>query len=311
MSESTYELFQRGRRHLRTGMPAQATVALEKAKRREPDEGVDPRGARDRLLPAPPLAGGRGRVPHAARALARPTTTPTTRSAARSRSRAARRRRTATTSSRARSVPGSRPVRAPGSSTSTSAACGRSSSGSARRACASTTRRAARSAPASASCSASRADATTRPPPRGSRGKIARLRVFADDDGRFDRSLLDTGGAALVVSQFTLHRRHARRATARASRGAAPPERGRAAVRALLRRAARARRPVATRRLRRERWQRRARQRRARDDRARAERRGPATARPGRAVAAILPAPHFTGWRNGRGAPISFSRRGR
>jgi D-tyrosyl-tRNA(Tyr) deacylase len=35
-------------------------------------------------------------------------------------------------------------------------------------------------------------------------GKIARLRVFADDEGRFDRSLLDTGGAALVVSQFTL-----------------------------------------------------------------------------------------------------------
>ena len=34
--------------------------------------------------------------------------------------------------------------------------------------------------------------------------KIARLRVFEDDDGRFDRSLLDTRGAALVVSQFTL-----------------------------------------------------------------------------------------------------------
>ena len=35
-------------------------------------------------------------------------------------------------------------------------------------------------------------------------GKIARLRVFAGDDGKFDRSLLDTRGAALVVSQFTL-----------------------------------------------------------------------------------------------------------
>jgi D-tyrosyl-tRNA(Tyr) deacylase len=35
-------------------------------------------------------------------------------------------------------------------------------------------------------------------------GKIARLRVFEDDAGRFDRSLLDVGGAALVVSQFTL-----------------------------------------------------------------------------------------------------------
>ena len=34
--------------------------------------------------------------------------------------------------------------------------------------------------------------------------KIARLRIFPDENGRFDRSLLDTGGAALVVSQFTL-----------------------------------------------------------------------------------------------------------
>jgi D-aminoacyl-tRNA deacylase len=35
-------------------------------------------------------------------------------------------------------------------------------------------------------------------------GKVARLRVFEDEAGRFDRSLLDVGGAALVVSQFTL-----------------------------------------------------------------------------------------------------------
>jgi D-aminoacyl-tRNA deacylase len=34
--------------------------------------------------------------------------------------------------------------------------------------------------------------------------KVARLRIFADEEGRFDRSLLDVGGAALVVSQFTL-----------------------------------------------------------------------------------------------------------
>ncbi|HEX6724876.1 MAG TPA: D-aminoacyl-tRNA deacylase [Gaiella sp.] len=34
--------------------------------------------------------------------------------------------------------------------------------------------------------------------------KIARLRIFPDAEGRFDRSLLDTGGEALVVSQFTL-----------------------------------------------------------------------------------------------------------
>ena len=35
-------------------------------------------------------------------------------------------------------------------------------------------------------------------------GKIARLRIFRDEDGRMNRSVLDTGGAALVVSQFTL-----------------------------------------------------------------------------------------------------------
>ena len=35
-------------------------------------------------------------------------------------------------------------------------------------------------------------------------GKVARLRVFENDERRLDRSLLDTGGAALVVSQFTL-----------------------------------------------------------------------------------------------------------
>jgi D-tyrosyl-tRNA(Tyr) deacylase len=34
--------------------------------------------------------------------------------------------------------------------------------------------------------------------------KIARLRVFENEEGRFDRSLLDAGGEALVVSQFTL-----------------------------------------------------------------------------------------------------------
>lgn len=34
--------------------------------------------------------------------------------------------------------------------------------------------------------------------------KIARLRVFENAEGRFDRSLVDIGGQALVVSQFTL-----------------------------------------------------------------------------------------------------------
>jgi D-aminoacyl-tRNA deacylase len=35
-------------------------------------------------------------------------------------------------------------------------------------------------------------------------GKVARLRIFENEDGRFDRSLLDVHGEALVVSQFTL-----------------------------------------------------------------------------------------------------------
>jgi D-aminoacyl-tRNA deacylase len=35
-------------------------------------------------------------------------------------------------------------------------------------------------------------------------GKVARLRIFENDAGKFDLSVLDVGGAALVVSQFTL-----------------------------------------------------------------------------------------------------------
>jgi D-tyrosyl-tRNA(Tyr) deacylase len=35
-------------------------------------------------------------------------------------------------------------------------------------------------------------------------GKVARLRIFENDEGKFDRSVIDVHGGALVVSQFTL-----------------------------------------------------------------------------------------------------------
>jgi D-tyrosyl-tRNA(Tyr) deacylase len=64
--------------------------------------------------------------------------------------------------------------------------------------------------------------------------KVAALRIFENEDGKFDRSLVDVKGEALVVSQFTL--------IADTSKGNRPAElcgrrhagRGRAALRALL-----------------------------------------------------------------------------
>jgi D-aminoacyl-tRNA deacylase len=54
-------------------------------------------------------------------------------------------------------------------------------------------------------------------------GKIARLRVFEDDEGRFDRSLVDVGGEALAVSQFTLIA-DTKKGNRPSFTGAAPPE---------------------------------------------------------------------------------------
>ena len=53
--------------------------------------------------------------------------------------------------------------------------------------------------------------------------KTAELRIFRDDEGRTNRSLLDTGGEALVVSQFTLFA-DTRRGRRPGFTGAAPPE---------------------------------------------------------------------------------------
>jgi D-tyrosyl-tRNA(Tyr) deacylase len=54
--------------------------------------------------------------------------------------------------------------------------------------------------------------------------KTARLRIFEDADGKMNASLLDVGGAALVVSQFTLYA-DARRGNRPGFTAAAPPER--------------------------------------------------------------------------------------
>jgi D-aminoacyl-tRNA deacylase len=53
--------------------------------------------------------------------------------------------------------------------------------------------------------------------------KVANLRIFADDEGRFNNSLLDVSGEGLVVSQFTLYA-DTRRGRRPSFTDAAPPE---------------------------------------------------------------------------------------
>ena len=64
-------------------------------------------------------------------------------------------------------------------------------------------------------------------------GKVAALRIFGDEAGRFNRSLLDLGGGALVVSQFTLYA-DARKGRRPSFVHAAPPERAEELVEAFV-----------------------------------------------------------------------------
>jgi D-aminoacyl-tRNA deacylase len=74
--------------------------------------------------------------------------------------------------------------------------------------------------------------------------KVAGLRVFDDDGGVMNRSLADTGGGALVVSQFTLYG-DARRGRRPSYVAAAPPERAAPLVEAVAKALAAAGVPVA------------------------------------------------------------------
>ena len=97
--------------------------------------------------------------------------------------------------------------------------------------------------------------------------KVARLRIFPDDEGRFDRSVEDVAGSVLVVSQFTLIAD-----TAKGNRPsfaeAAPPEEAEALYERFCAELRSARRAGRDGRLRRQDGGR-ARERRAGDDRAR------------------------------------------
>jgi D-aminoacyl-tRNA deacylase len=75
--------------------------------------------------------------------------------------------------------------------------------------------------------------------------KVAALRVFDDDQGRMNRSLADTGGGALVVSQFTLYG-DARKGRRPSYVAAAPPEQAAPLVEAVAKAIAGAGIPVAT-----------------------------------------------------------------
>lgn len=65
--------------------------------------------------------------------------------------------------------------------------------------------------------------------------KLANLRIFADDDGQMNRSVLEVGGEALVVSQFTLYA-DTRKGRRPSFVDAAPPEAAEPLVAAVIER---------------------------------------------------------------------------
>jgi len=75
--------------------------------------------------------------------------------------------------------------------------------------------------------------------------KVATLRVFDDDQGKMNRSVTEVGGAALVVSQFTLYG-DARKGRRPSFVAAAPPERAAPLVEAVAKSLAGAGVPVAS-----------------------------------------------------------------
>lgn len=64
--------------------------------------------------------------------------------------------------------------------------------------------------------------------------RVAKLRIFRDESGRMNRSVRDTGGSALVVSQFTLAA-DTRSGNRPGFSAAAPPDEGKAAYEAFAR----------------------------------------------------------------------------
>ena len=180
-------------------MTAQATVAAREGEEARAGQGLDPRGARDRVLPAPPLGRGRGRVPRRARALADRRLRPLR---ARPGAREAGPRGRGERPLQARELDGPRRASSYAARIRELDVAPRARRRPARLARAGHARRRDRRRPLRAARRRGHDDDAAAADRLA--GKVARLRIFEGDDGKFDRSLLDTGGAALVVSQFTL-----------------------------------------------------------------------------------------------------------